>query len=384
MSTNSSISSTRLLLRFTLIITGFYFLFLGIIEGKAFLAPLAIAATVAILVYPMAKWFEKKGFSKGLASTTCLIILLIGTALLGLVVSVQTKNIMDDWDEIKEELIPKVEQLESFVLEYTPMEKGETQEYKSNIGMGESEEDEQGEPDRQEEQNEDSAKENGEEGEKAISVLGAVFGFMTDFLLTFVYIFLFLHFRRKFKIFILKLFKAERRKEVKDIVEKSAVVVQSYLAGRLFLMVILAVLYAVGLLISGVENFIVVSIIAALLSIIPFIGNMMGFVLALAMALFSGGDIGMIVGVTITFGLVQFLDSYILQPIVLGDKLNVHPVFIILSVLFGNAIWGIAGMILAIPVFAIVTVVARNVPKFEPYGFLFSNDPEADEEDEGE
>lgn len=366
------------MLRFTLIITGFYFLFLGIIEGKAFLAPLAIAATVAILVYPMAKWFEKKGFSKGLATTTCLIILLIGTSLLGLVLSVQTKNIMDDWDEIQEELIPKIEQLESFVLEYTPMEQGDMDEYKSNIGMeSEGEEGQQAKEEKEAKDEDDS-----NEGEQAISVLGSVFGFATDFLLTFVYIFLFLHFRRKFKIFILKLFKAERRKQVKDIVEKSAVVVQAYLAGRLFLMVILAVLYAIGLAISGVENFIVVSIIAALLSIIPFIGNMMGYVLALAMALFSGGDIGMIVGVTVTFGLVQFLDSYILQPIVLGGKLNVHPVFIILSVLLGNAIWGISGMILAIPFFAILTVVARNVPRFEPFGFLFSNDPEADAEED--
>lgn len=378
MSNQNTISTTKLLLRFTLIITGFYFLFLGIIEGKAFLAPIAIAATIAILFYPVAKWFEKKGFPKVLATSTCLVILLIGTSVLGLVLSVQTKNIMDDWEDIQEELIPKIEQLESFVLDYTPMEKGDLKEYKSNIGM----ENEEDQADAEQEEEQQSAENDGDtgEGEKAISALSTFFGFMTDFLLTLVYIFLFLHFRRKFKIFILKLFSPEKRKEVKDIVEKSAIVVQAYLSGRLFLMVILAVLYAIGLVISGVENFIVVSIIAALLSIIPFIGNMMGYVLAILMALFSGGDMGMIIGVTVTFGFVQFLDSYILQPKVLGDKLNVHPVFIILSVIFGNAIWGIVGMILSIPVFAIVTVVARNVPRFEPFGFLFSNDPDADDE----
>jgi predicted PurR-regulated permease PerM len=220
----------------------------------------------------------------------------------------------------------------------------------------------------------DAEDKDSKKGEQAVSVIGGAVGFLTDFLLTFVYIFFFIQYRQKFKNFILKLFKLDDKEEAKEIISKSTSVVRYYLVGRLLLMIVLVVLYALGLWISGVENFIVVSIIAAILSVIPFVGNFLGYFLAMAMGIFSGGEIFILIGVTVTFSVVQFLDSYILQPLVLGNKLNVHPFFIILSVILGNAVWGIMGMILAIPIFAIISLVCRNVPAFSAFGYLLSSD----------
>ncbi|MFO8145978.1 MAG: AI-2E family transporter [Bacteroidota bacterium] len=75
----------------------------------------------------------------------------------------------------------------------------------------------------------------------------------------------------------------------------------------------------------------------------------------------------------LNFSIVQFLESYVLKPYVIGDKVDLHLFFVILVVIIGNLIWGIIGMILAIPLIAIVTVIFLHVPPLQPYGFLESN-----------
>lgn len=370
MQSNKIFTPNGILINFTLLVSGLFFLIYGLVEAKEFLAPLVLAFILATLTFPLANKLESKGMKRIWTSIINILILLIMAALFFLVISWQMKTIVDDWEDIKETLLPKIEKAEAYLLQYTPMEKGGLDKYKSNVGVGDEDvESEEGEED---ENNEES----GEKGEQAVAVLGSAAGFLTDFLITFVYIFFFIHFRNRFKQFILKLFDSHQQAEVRKIISKSADVVQHYLIGRLLLMIVLVVLYGLGLWISGVENFIVVSIIAAILSLIPFVGNFFGYFLAMAMALFSGGDMSIMIGVSITFLLVQFLDSYILQPIVLGDKLNVHPFFIIFSVILGNAIWGILGMVLAIPIFAIISVVSRNVPAFGAFGYLFSSEKE--------
>lgn len=362
------ITSNSILLNFTLLVIGLFFFIYGIIEAKEFLAPLVLAMVLALVTFPLANKLESLGLKPILATIFNVFLLLLFSVLFALVISWQMKIIVDDWDEIKESMAPKIEKVESYLLKHTPLEKEDLEESKSNMGMGEEGE--------EEEKSENDGEENKGVAKQAVGVLGGAAGFLTDFLITFVYIFFFIQYRKMFKKFILKLFAPEKQQEVKTIISKSASVVRHYLVGRLLLMVVLFVLYALGLWISGVENFIVVSIIAAILSLIPFVGNLLGYLLAMVMGIFSGGDMSILIGVTITFIVIQFLETYILQPLVLGDKLNVHPFFIILSVILGNAVWGIMGMVLAIPIFAIISVLSRNIPVFDAFGYLFSSEDE--------
>ncbi len=363
MQVNKIFPSSGILLNFTLVVTGLFFFIFGLIEAKEFLAPLVLAFILALITFPLANKLESKGLKPILATSFNVFVLLMLAILFLAVVSWQMKNIMDDWDDMKKTILPKIEKVEAFILTHTPMERGKLEEYKSEMNVTE------GSADSPESEDEKSKK-----GGQAVSVIGGTVDFLTDFLIIFVYIFFFIQYRQKFKNFILKLFKLDNKEEAKEIISQSTSVVRYYLVGRLLLMVVLVALYGLGLWISGVENFIVVSVIAAILSVIPFVGNFLGYLLAMAMGVFSGGEISTLIGVTITFSLVQFLDSYILQPLVLGNKLNVHPFFIIVSVVLGNAIWGVMGMILAIPIFAIISVICRNVPEFSAFGYLLSSD----------
>ncbi len=340
----------KILFYSVLLIVCFYFLFLGLSKAKVFLAPLLTAFILTLVVLPLSQKMESKKLKRSISSLFNTILLFLISLGFVALVSFQLKSFVDNWSEIKETMKPKVEQFQSFVFEHTPMEKQDLEQYQgSSMGFLKS------------------------QGQKALAFFNKTVSFMGLFLLTFIYIFFLLNYRRHLKEFILRLFSEEKKGEVREIIYRSAKVAQQYLMGKLMLMGILVVVYSIGLGISGVSNFILVSIIAALLTLIPYFGNIIGLLMALTFGYLSSGETSVLIGVLLTFSIVQFLESYVLEPYVIGDKVDLHPFFVILVVIIGNLIWGIIGMILAIPLIAIVTVIFLHVPPLQPYGFLLSN-----------
>lgn len=340
----------RILLYAVSIITGIFFLVWGLLEARSVLAPLITAIILALVILPMAKWMEKclKRGGASLISTFTLFIISLGFVAL---LSYQTKVFVDSWPEIKETMKPKIAQLKTFVTSNTFLTESDLPTSDSLPFLG------------------------GESGEgtQLISMFGRGTGYLGTFLLTFIYVFFMLNYRHRFRTFLLRLFPDEKGGKVNQIVQESANVVQQYLVGKLILIGLLAIVYSVGLGITGVSNFILVSIVAALFTLIPYLGNIVGFVLAMAFGYLTSGEIGVLIGIVITFTVAQFLESYVLQPYVVGQKVDVHPFFVILAVIVGNALWGIIGMVLAIPVMAIITIVFLHVPALEPFGYLFSD-----------
>lgn len=347
-----------------LIIIALYFLVIGLVASKKVLAPLVLALVLALLVYPIAQVLEKRGLHRIVSTSFVVGIVFVGFIGISAIISLQVRSFLEDAEVMKERLSPVAQKVELFVLAHTPLERSKLEAYKTTYGLN-------GEKPNEEEKPSEVNQ------EEAFSMLGKVMGTAADFLLMFVYLFFLIHFRHMFYTFILKLFPDDSKEKVKRVTYDSALVVRHYLNGRLILMVILVVLYSLGMWISGAEDFLLISFIAAFLSLIPFIGNMAGYVLALFIGLLSGGEFYTLVGISATFLIVQFLDSYIFQPIILGNKVDVHPFFIILAVIIGNAIWGIIGMVLSIPIIAIITVVLRETPGADAFAYLLSNGEES-------
>ncbi len=338
----------------TLIIAGSYFFFLGLARTKSILAPLVIAVILALVVLPLSQRMEKRGIKRGYASLiNAFLIFLLSLGFLALI-SFQVKSFIDDWPQIKEQMAPRIEQLRVFALEHTPLDasnlKSSEKTISSLFSAG-----------------------GGSSGKAAMNIVSAFFGFFANYLLTFIYIFFILTYRRRFKGFLLSLFSQEKKEGVSEVIYQSANVVQQYLVGKLILMGLLAVVYSIGLGLSGVSNFILVGLIAAVLSLIPYIGNVIGYFLALSLGFLTSGEVGVLIGVTATFFVTQFVESYVFQPYIVGDKVDVHPFFVILVVIIGNAIWGVAGMILAIPLMGMITIIFLHVKALHPFGYLFSS-----------
>ena len=348
----------KILLYPALTLIALYFLFTGLVKAESFLVPLITAMVLAFLMFPITNRLEKWGLNKVLATLTSILILIIVIATYVTIILSQIKGFADDWEEIQMRLEETIDEISEYLVENTPLEKEHlnvfTRDKEKNL------------PD------DDNLQNPGSHRRQALTLMGVLFGFLTRLLIIIVYIFLIIHFRHRFREFILRFFPHNKRDEVAGIISSSSSVSRRYLAGKLLLMVFLTILYFTGLVISGLENALLISLIAAALSIIPVVGNFIGYCLALAVSLVTTGGMGAVIGITLTFAIAQIIDTYILQPIVLGPKLDVHPFFIILSVILGYEIWGIMGMVLSIPVFAMITIVCRHVPALNPFGYLFS------------
>jgi predicted PurR-regulated permease PerM len=111
------------------------------------------------------------------------------------------------------------------------------------------------------------------------------------------------------------------------------------------------------------------------LSLIPYIGNMIGVVLAVVLGALTSDDVGSaLIGIAITFTIAQFVESYILEPYVVGQQVDLNPVLTILGVVAGSAVWGVAGMIIAIPVMGIIKVVCDQIDVLRPIGYLLGEE----------
>jgi len=208
-----------------------------------------------------------------------------------------------------------------------------------------------------------------------LSNLGAfATGFIVDFILVLVYIFLFMFYRSRLKSFVLQLISSQQKKNTETIIHDIQKVSQQYITGLGMMIVCLWIMYSIGFSIVGVKYAVLFAIICGLLEIIPFVGNLTGTLLAILMVVIQGGGTGMVLGVVVTYLIVQFLQTYLLEPLVVGAEVNINPLFTIIILVLGELVWGIPGMVLAIPLLGIVKIICDHIPSLKPYGYLIGSD----------
>jgi predicted PurR-regulated permease PerM len=196
--------------------------------------------------------------------------------------------------------------------------------------------------------------------------------------LTLVYIFLFLFFRGKLKGFIVRMALPGQADDALKAVNEAQKVSQQYLSGLFFMIVCLWIMYTIGFTIAGVKNAFFFAIICGLLEIVPFVGNLIGTALTLGMSLVQGGGSNVLIGIVVTYALVQFIQTYLLEPLIVGAEVQINPLFTIIGLVAGEVLWGIPGMILAIPLLGIAKIICEHVPVLKPYAYLIGNDKKED------
>lgn len=146
------------------------------------------------------------------------------------------------------------------------------------------------------------------------------------------------------------------------IVKECNAVLGAFVKGQLLVMFLLGVIYAVGLQLIGIEVGLIIGLIAGLCSIIPYLGFAAGIIAAFVASLLQYGlDWMHIVLVMVVFMIGQIIESYILQPFLLGDKIGLSPVAVVFAVLAGAQLYGFVGMLIALPVAAVLVVLLRHV-----------------------
>ena len=146
-----------------------------------------------------------------------------------------------------------------------------------------------------------------------------------------------------------------------NIVGECHSVLGAFVKGQFLVMLLLGVVYAVGLQMIGLEVGLIIGMIAGLSSIIPYLGFAVGIIAAVIATLFQFGlDWTHLALVGVVFMVGQMVEGYILQPFLLGDKIGLSPVAVVFAVLAGAQLAGFLGMLIALPVAAIIVVLLRH------------------------
>lgn len=140
-------------------------------------------------------------------------------------------------------------------------------------------------------------------------------------------------------------------------------VLSGYIRGQILVALILSAIYSIGLAIVDIRFGLVIGIVAGLLSIIPYVGFTTGFASALVMALANFESIGTVLGVVVVFSIGQILESFVITPKLVGNKVGLGPLATILSLIIGGNLLGFIGMLVAIPVAGIAKHIFIDLKK---------------------
>ena len=146
---------------------------------------------------------------------------------------------------------------------------------------------------------------------------------------------------------------------VRTLARESDAVLGGFLRGQFLVMLILGVLYAIGLWGVGLDLGILIGIVAGLLTFVPYLGPASIVVFGGIAAMVQFGDWQHLAGVAVVFTVGQIIESYWLTPKLVGDRIGLHPMAVIFAVMAGGTLFGFLGMLLALPVAAVVNVLLR-------------------------
>ena len=196
---------------------------------------------------------------------------------------------------------------------------------------------------------------------------------MANLLLIPVYIFVILYYQPHLIEFIRQLFDEAHQTQVRAIVTQTKSVVQHYLVGLIIEAIIVGILNTAGLLLLGIQYAILLGVLGAVLNMIPYIGGIISIALFMMVALVTKDSAWFALYVLGAHTVVQIIDNDYIVPKIVASRVKINALFSILVVLIGNALWGISGMFLSLPLLAIVKVIFDHIESTKPWGYLLGD-----------
>ena len=327
-------------------------LFAGLYYGASLLVPLTFAVFFAALIFPVVKWIEgKTGAGKVLSSFIGTLIIFIGIGILLFFLIQQLGVFLQDIVESEDRIIAYLQELQMLTAEKTGFSLKEQDKLLENsvmqiITLTQT---------------------------YVSTLLTGITGLLLSFLLVLILMFLVLLNRDKFKKFLMMYIKSEEEKETENIITEARKVAYKYLWGRLQVMTILSAMYFVLFTAYDLKHAGLLILFGALITIIPYIGPFVSGTLPILFLIIFGGSTTEIISFTIIIAIIQLIESYVLEPIIIGSEVEQSPLFIILAIILGGILWGPAGFILFVPIFSILKIFFDHTRGLEPVGYLLGN-----------
>lgn len=335
----------------TIILIGFFALFTILYIGKSIIVPLVFAIIIAILLSPIVNFLVRRKLHRIIAIGITLVLTFLVIGGFGYILIYQLNRFSQSWPMLVEKLTDTLNQIivwtsDNFetnpqkIHEWIAKTKGEL--IKTNSALI---------------------------GQTIVSV-GS--GLVVLFIIP-IYIFMILFYQPLLLDFIIKLFGENNQSQVREIATKTKTVIQRYLIGLFIEAALIATLDTVALLVLGIQYALLLGIIGALLNVIPYIGGIVAVALPMMIAIATKSSAWYALYVLGLYYFIQLIDNHYIIPIIVASKVRINALFAIIVVLVGNAIWGISGMFLSIPLLAIVKLICDHIDPLKPWGFLLGD-----------
>jgi predicted PurR-regulated permease PerM len=333
----------------TLILVGLFAFTYAMYIGQHIIIPLLYGTIIAILLNPIVSYLEKKGINKIIAIFISVLVAIVVVLVVFYIIFSQWTMFSETYPQLKE----KFNQTSYDLLEWLSG-KFDIRKYKITAWWKE---------------NRSDAIDNIAYG----AILSAGGRVVLVGVLLPVYVFMILYYKTLLLEFSKKLFSSEHHVAVAEVLANTKKIIQSYLVGLLFEMIIIAILNSAGLLLLGVDYAIILGITGAILNIIPYIGGIIAIALPMIIAFITKDSLTCSLLVFCVYLIIQFVDNHFIIPKIVASRVKINALISVIVVLIGGAIWGIAGMFLSIPLTAIVKVIFDHIEPLKPWGFLLGD-----------
>lgn len=334
---------------FLISIIGFFFI---LVQAQFILTPLVFAVFISLLLMPVHRWVNQ-WLNKPVLSSALVVSFLV-VVILGMVTlfSFQIIEVFQDIPAISGKLKAGFNQLVDWAHQQFGFTKSQGLDWlRSNIS-------------------------------KVLDAPLKFFGqglssstqFVLDAFITFITVFFILAYRSIIKNLILLQFAKKSRKTGRELLHKIQKAVTQYLSGLLIVIGILAILNSLGLWIIGVGYPIFFGVLAALLVIIPYFGTTIGGIIPFLYSLATFTEWWQPVAVVGMYATIQQIEGNLVTPNIVGSSVKINFLVAFIALIVGGTIWGLSGIILSLPVIAIVKIFCDYIDVLKPLGLLMSND----------
>jgi predicted PurR-regulated permease PerM len=335
----------------TIFLVGLIALLAILYIAKSIIIPIVFAIIIAIVLHPVVNFFVRIKINRVLAIVITMLLTFLVIAAFGAVLISQASKFSESWPALVDKFTSILNQTISDAADYFDKDPQKIHEWItktagelvniSTTAIGQT-----------------------------IVVLGN--GLVVLFLIPF-YIFMILFYQPILIEFIRKLSGSNYESHVREIVTQIKTVIQRYLVGLVIEAVMMTIMNTAALLVLGIEYAFILGILAALLNAIPYIGGIIAVAMPMMVALVTKPTPLYAFYVLAAYYFIQLIDNHYIVPYIVASKIKINALFSVIVVLAGNALWGIPGMFLSMPLLAIVKLICDHIEPLKPWGFLLGD-----------
>lgn len=322
--------------------------------GRDLFIPLSFSLLISFVMYPFCRWLETKGVGRMTAIIIAVSLMVILGFLLCVLLVSQLMAFVNEWPTVYQKINQSWKDVSQFLVDALGFSKEQQAELIARLSS-----------------------QSGSNVLQAIRTTISVSAFSAVMaILIPVYAVLILYYRKYWIKVLGRLFPEERPETLRNIMSLAIRAYYNFVKGMGIVYVIVGTLNSIGLIALSIPHAILFGFIAAILTVVPYVGIIIGALLPIAMAWITYDSIWYPIGIVAIFSFVQYLEANVIFPLAVGRRLNVNMLVMLIVIFGGGLLWGVSGMILFVPFVGIAKLVADNNPKWKTVSMILGMENE--------